>query len=141
MDHLQQRHWRPYVVHGMTHPGVEVDDGMDEADGAVFLARLRPDGRTIPHVHSGTERIDILCGTAELTCDGVCTRYGPGASVRVAPGTCHSLRNAGDDHLYVRATFDPPFSRQSTVLAQRSASSGDGLGQHRESDLHGARGE
>lgn len=107
--------WKPYVVHGTRHPGVWIS-GLEESGGRELTARIEPGGFTNAHTHGGTETITILRGKACITVDGVTHDLKQGTTFVVRKEAIHSLKNAGDEDLFVRAAFEPSFFEQETLL-------------------------
>jgi quercetin dioxygenase-like cupin family protein len=59
-----------------------------------------------PHTHPGAEMAYVVSGVAEVTIAGEGRRIlRPGGSFSVAPGTAHSVKNAGPGPLTIVSTY------------------------------------
>ncbi|MBC6440289.1 MAG: cupin domain-containing protein [Rhodospirillales bacterium] len=79
----------PYDRYGEPVPGMYwVNISLDRDTGCgMFLLRMDPGSRSLPHEHVDYEEFHVLKG-ALVDDDG--SVFGPGAIVSFRPGTCHS---------------------------------------------------
>lgn len=112
----RQHIWEPYVVGDVTHPGVSVS----WVDGSFLHACIEPEGGTVPHVHSGEERILVVRGQGILRRDEKEMLLVPGDRAVIPPGTLHSLRSVSrQEMLVVLSRFTPSFREQATTFPSK----------------------
>ena len=61
-----------------------------------------------PHIHTNTERVEVIAGTARMRRGREEQSLGPGDTLVIPPGMVHSLRREGEEFLHFRLQFRPP---------------------------------
>ena len=61
-----------------------------------------------PHIHTNTERVEVIAGTARMRRGREEQSVGPGETVVIPPGMVHFLRREGEEFLHFRLQFRPP---------------------------------
>lgn len=113
MESSADQEWQPYEIAGTRHPGVFVK-GMQTMRGELLIARIDPGGGTLPHMHSGEERITIIRGNGLLTRSGKVVAVSAGQIEIIPPDTIHALQNPTEEALEVTAAFSPGLQDQKT---------------------------
>jgi mannose-6-phosphate isomerase-like protein (cupin superfamily) len=61
-----------------------------------------------PHIHTNTERVEVIAGTARMRRGREELSLGPGDTLVIPPGVVHYLRREGEEFLHFRLQFRPP---------------------------------
>jgi quercetin dioxygenase-like cupin family protein len=115
---MSNNEWQPYIVDGTTHPGVLIH--WEDDEHSQLTAKLERGGRTIPHTHSGIEKLRVIHGRGVLIISGKVHKIKPGDIIQIPAGRIHCLRSLFGEML-VHATFHPPFLEQETIITAPSS--------------------
>jgi len=72
------------------------------------LCRIKPDGRSEPHIDDYNHAFYVISGTGTVTVEKQSWPISPGAIVKIPSGPTHSLANTGRDDLVFLVIYDPP---------------------------------
>ncbi len=61
-----------------------------------------------PHIHTNTERVEVIAGRARMRKGREELSLGPGEMVVIPAGVVHSIRREGEEFLHFRLQFRPP---------------------------------
>lgn len=95
-----------------------MNSDFNDGNGASFIARLQPNGHTLPHTHSGEEVITALKGEVEVSINGKVEILRKGQSMKIIAGHVRTVRNRTSELVYVQAAFFPGFAQQETVIVE-----------------------
>ncbi len=105
LDHNAQglEEWRGGV---MTRMRVSAVNGSRQL--CIFDQWCEPGSGAPLHLHAVEELLEVIDGTAEITCQGVTHVATANQSVLIPAGCMHAFRNVSEGKLHVRATLAAP---------------------------------
>ncbi len=111
MNEESNEEWQPYVINRTEHPGVSIKwrDDFRYAD-----AKIAPSGFTVPHNHSGEEKISVIHGRGVLLRDNQEIDLMPGCIAIIPANVRHSVKNVLEIPLELSVEFTPSFREQET---------------------------
>lgn len=102
------------LVRELMHPAVHAG----ACNQSLAEAVVEPGGRTVVHVHHGSEELyHVLSGQGRMRLGGEWLTIAPGDTVLIPPRTPHGLENPGPEPLVLLCCCAPAYDHEDTEPA------------------------